>query len=529
MNCPLCRAKMVERDGKYGKFWGCSKFPKCKGIVKIETPTFIVSSAPQKVIGSAQQEVIWKEILEGTQHLVIEARAGTGKSFTIVHASTLVSGLKVGFAAFNSHIAKELKEKGVNAFTNHSLGFAAVRNAYGKVELDENKVDGILDELLGEKTEGLEYIKNMTSRLVSLCKFNLLSGTYQELDYLSTHHALDLNDSKDVIFSLVPKVLEISKSRTSVIDFDDMVWFPIIHNLPIEQYDLLFVDESQDLNAAQQALVLKSIGTSGRMVVVGDSKQAIYGFSGADTESMNTFRNKLANTSRGVTTLPLTVTRRCPKSHITLAQNIVPDIEALPNAIEGTVETLSLYAAQDKMQAGDLVICRVNAPLISIAYSLIRDGIKAVIKGRDIGKGIQALIKKLKVKTIEELYNKIEAYRGKELAKLNERGKKAQGQIIALNDKCDTILALGEGVRDLSELKAKVENLFSDKDDKNAVICSSVHRAKGLEAFRVFIAKPELMPHPKALDLDWQLTQEMNIKYIAFTRSKKELIFIKDK
>lgn len=29
--CPICRSKMVLKDSRYGKFWGCSQWPKCKG------------------------------------------------------------------------------------------------------------------------------------------------------------------------------------------------------------------------------------------------------------------------------------------------------------------------------------------------------------------------------------------------------------------------------------------------------------------------------------------------------------------
>ena len=29
--CPRCHSKMVLRDGKRGKFYGCSRFPYCKG------------------------------------------------------------------------------------------------------------------------------------------------------------------------------------------------------------------------------------------------------------------------------------------------------------------------------------------------------------------------------------------------------------------------------------------------------------------------------------------------------------------
>jgi len=29
--CPDCNSKMISRKGKYGVFWGCSKYPECKG------------------------------------------------------------------------------------------------------------------------------------------------------------------------------------------------------------------------------------------------------------------------------------------------------------------------------------------------------------------------------------------------------------------------------------------------------------------------------------------------------------------
>lgn len=34
--CPECGSKMYLRKGKFGEFYGCSKYPKCKGILKKE-------------------------------------------------------------------------------------------------------------------------------------------------------------------------------------------------------------------------------------------------------------------------------------------------------------------------------------------------------------------------------------------------------------------------------------------------------------------------------------------------------------
>src|SRR5258708_36261347 len=89
-----------------------------------------------------------------------------------------------------------------------------------------------------------------------------------------------------------------SLAQTGIIDFDDMILFPLVKNLRVKfGKDLLFLDEAQDLSRARQALAKKFIKPGGRIVIVGDDRQAIYGFSGADaaaldnlTESMQAIR-----------------------------------------------------------------------------------------------------------------------------------------------------------------------------------------------------------------------------------------------
>jgi len=33
--CPLCNSKMIRRTGRYGSFWGCIRYPRCKGTNNI--------------------------------------------------------------------------------------------------------------------------------------------------------------------------------------------------------------------------------------------------------------------------------------------------------------------------------------------------------------------------------------------------------------------------------------------------------------------------------------------------------------
>ncbi|MDW7674669.1 MAG: topoisomerase DNA-binding C4 zinc finger domain-containing protein [Bacillota bacterium] len=34
-SCPSCSTKMVLRYSDYGWFWGCQRFPKCRGLVNL--------------------------------------------------------------------------------------------------------------------------------------------------------------------------------------------------------------------------------------------------------------------------------------------------------------------------------------------------------------------------------------------------------------------------------------------------------------------------------------------------------------
>ena len=107
----------------------------------------------------------------------------------------------------------------------------------------------------------------------------------------------------------------------------------------------ILVHNCQDLNRCQQALAKKA---GKRLVLCGDPMQAIYGFAGADAESMPRMARELAAAPisfigdpvpgcRGCTTLPLTVTRRCGKAIVREANKLVKDFEAFETNPEGKV------------------------------------------------------------------------------------------------------------------------------------------------------------------------------------------------
>jgi len=470
---------------------------------------------------SQYQWSIFAFVQSGQGHGVIEAVAGSGKTTTIITATQLTRTTdRIGYCAFSVHIVEALREKvpvhvAGNVVTLNSLGNSNIRNTWRNVQFDKDK---LLHLLAGHQTNGYD---GATMRLISLCKANLLEPTFVNLDYISDRWDIDVpEEERESIYRLTATVHRESIEQRSVIDYDDQIFFSATGAVGCKQFDVLFIDEAQDLNRAQIKMVLKSVKVSGRIIAVGDRWQSIFGFRGADTDAIP---NIIEATH--ASTLPLSICYRCPSSHVALAQQLVPQIEAREDAPEGVIEDMDQGKFAERVKPGDLVVCRCNAPLVRPAMRLIANGIKAVILGRDIGQGLMALVRKVqKQRNTFDLLSTLmalEQYVSSESAKLYSTGKAMKAQ--SLQDRADTIEALAEGCQSFADLEAKIASVFSD--DQQGITFSTVHRAKGTEADRVFILEPRLMPHPKA-SKPWEVQQERNIKYVALTRAKQELYFV---
>jgi DNA helicase II / ATP-dependent DNA helicase PcrA len=503
----------------------------------------LVAAPSQSSIGlipsTPEQERIFEYFRAGTTHAVVNAVAGSGKSHTLVQGVLRLkdAGLRICVFAFNKHIADEMNSKfraaGItyaNACTYNSFGWRACIIAFHP-DLDELKTGRIVEEVVEDRygVDNIPWHQRMevfasTRKLASLCKAYLLDGTdMSRLEDLADKHNVQLNGSAQMVMELVSLVLKECAAQTAVMDYDDQIWQTVTKHLPVEQFDLLLIDELQDTSLVQQEMALMACPT-GRIVGVGDISQAIFGFRGADVEAIPRITERLRNTARGVETFPLTVTRRCPQSHVRLAQAIVPHIQALPDAPEGVIECLAEAEAVRGMRPGDLVLCRTNAPLVAVAYALIRANVKAIIRGRDVGTNLRQLIDKLRAgDSIHTLLSKLTEYRAKELGKLTRLGERGASKVQSLTDRCDCITALTDGVNSVSALKHKIDRIFADFDaegkPKDAVILGSVHRTKGLEAHTVWVLAPELLPHPMAKQA-WEQQQEKNLSYVAATRAK---------
>lgn len=463
---------------------------------------------------SKYQKDIFRDINSGKGHTVVIARAGSGKTSTIVEGfKYLPRGKKTLMVAFNKAIAEELKQRApsyVDVMTLHSLGFRAIKQSFGAdVILENDKAHMLISTLIGDSRDMWE-VNQSIAKCVSLCK-GFLVDTPSKIGDLIDKFGIEIFEySRDKFIELVIKTLGLCKAKKNVVDFDDMIWFPFVYRLNVGKFDVVFVDEAQDLNQAQIAMVLSACKVDGRIIAVGDPAQSIYQFRGADSEAIPNFIEKL-----GAKTLPLSVTYRCPKKVVKMAQDIVPDIEAAEDAKDGVVEEVPAEQILKLVQPGDFVLSRTNAPLIKHCMALLKAGVPANIQGRDVGANLHYFIKKSKAKSIDSFIEYVNAWREQEVKRLLSEKKDT---MVAL-DKAECLLNLCEGTLTIKDLKETIDRLFNDVDDAAKVIFSTTHKAKGLERNRVYVLANTYRPG--------QGGEEANLWYVAVTRSKSELYLVK--
>lgn len=486
-----------------------SKFPPKK------PSTAHIIKAPVKRNWSDFQKAIFRDINKNTDHTVVVARAGSGKTSTIVEGfKYLPKGKKTLMVAFNKSIADELKEKApsyVDVMTLHSLGFRAIKQSFGAaVTLDNNKCTELVKTIIGDDYE-LWELNQSICKCVSLCKGFLWDTPAKIGDLIDKFGIETFELTREKFIQHVIKALGLCKARKEVIDFDDMIWFPFVYRLNVGKFDVVFVDEAQDLNAAQIAMVMSAVKPGGRIIAVGDPAQSIYQFRGADSEAIPNFINKL-----GAKTLPLSVTYRCPKKVVKLAQEMVPDIEAFEGAKEGIVEDVKAEELLKLVKPGDFILSRTNAPLVKHCMALLKGGVPANIQGRDVGSNLLYFIKKSKAKTINKFIEYVNSWRDIEVKRLLSEKKDP----IACVDKSECLLNLCEGNLTIKDLKDTIEKLFNDVDDNKKVILSTTHKAKGLERDRVFVLVNTYRHSGGG-------GEEDNLWYVAVTRAKAELYLVR--
>lgn len=477
---------------------------------------------------SQYQQNVFSFVEAGRGNAVVEAVAGSGKTTTIVEALQRVNNARRTsiFLAFNKSIATELKARGVNARTFHSLTYSVVTRFKEARDVTMDKLRKLITANL--TGEDVMLYGTFITRLVGLGRQAgigcLVEDTQAAWLDLVRYHDLELeNDNADLgtALDLASKLLAWSNA-SPLVDFDDMLYLPVKEGLTLPKFDFVFVDEAQDTNAIQRAILRKIMGPNSRLIAVGDPAQAIYGFRGADSNSLGLIADEF-NCAR----LPLTVSYRCPQAVINFAHQWVDHIEAAPAAPQGEVRAMGTEWEPKVFQANDLVVCRTTKPLVVLGYQLMRARKPVYIMGKDIGDGLKALVEKMKARNIDFLAEKLEAWATREAEKALAAQQDAKAE--AVQDKADAVLflidALDENHRTIPELLRLIDSLFSNKAE--ATVLATIHKAKGLEADTVFWLNSSMCP-AKWAKQDWQQQQERNLCYVATTRAKQVLVLIED-
>jgi DNA helicase-2/ATP-dependent DNA helicase PcrA len=474
------------------------------------------------ITGTEEQEAIWNAIENTNDDIVVGAGAGTGKTFTIVEASgRLPTYLKRGFLCFNKSIQTELQERlpeGVEAKTFHALGFGAFFKQGIKPKVNKFKVKNIIDNMqeLGRDFRSVSQLV----KLISLVKGSMIDCTNEQairniIDYYDIKFQTTIDE--DLSVRNVCSILDECKRDTRQIDFDDMIWMPLVLDWAWPQFDVLFVDEAQDFNEMQRELIVRCT-TNGRCIIVGDKNQAIYGFRGADSNSIAIFSERLEKMGKTVKYFPMTLTWRCPKSVVKEANRYVKEFNCLDTAEEGAVHVDSHF----NPQKDDIVLCRYNAPLVSAFYDLLSQGKSAYVLGRDMHKGLINEVKNITKKenmSAKEFVQLARTNFNTQYLRLVNANKQNQANALEDKHKCITVFA---GRADtVGGIIAEIKRVFNS-NQKGDIMLSTVHKAKGLEADNVYILTPERMPHPKATNP----REERNIIYVAITRAKKNLYYV---
>jgi superfamily I DNA/RNA helicase len=474
---------------------------------------------------SKYQLGLFNEIEEGTGNILVKAVAGSSKTYSIVESLNHISPMKsIAFFAFNTHIVEELKTKTpsyVDITTLHSFGWRHMQVYYRGVKLNPNKVYQYCEKLLKFKIKAEDrgwYFMTIV-RLIELIKFNITLSKNKLLEMASLHNMDYITEEilKDAI-----NVFHVTLEDKRQFDFTDMIYVPaILDDIRIKQYDIVFVDECQDLSIAQQQLLYRAVKRKGgRLIAVGDPRQAIYGFAGSDAMSFKRLEER-PNT----TILPLSVCYRCAKEIVYKAQEIVDEIEPYEESPEGVYRTDGKI---HEMRRGDWVLCRNVKPLIILYIDLITKGKSAHIKGEDIGRSIIALLKQTKQKSMDGIISKlIDKYKQvrADLAKKGHKNLEKHPKLGQLQEHISIIMFLSEKFNTVAEVEKAIGRMFKDKGD--GILLSTIHKAKGLENDRVFLICLDLIPSKYAIK-PWQIEQEENLLYVAYTRAKKELIVVDD-
>lgn len=495
---------------------------------------------PNGFPASPLQNAIIDYAINGDASMRIDGVAGCAKTTTseAMFKFRAEAGYPGGqYLCFNKAIQREaqpmMEQYGARANTFHSFGMQALRKVIPKFDVDGNKPYAV--ERWAMQNADLTFDRDMDlciPQALSYCRNTAFTPNSDPFDMEQAMQAFGLpcdQDAYSVLASLMPELMRYSiylAREQGIIDFDDMLWLPVVLNAPFNRHDWIVVDEAQDTAPIQQEILVRSVTAQGRICIVGDPHQAIYGFRGADSAAMRNLADRFQAKH-----FPLSITYRVPKSGVQLAQEIVPHMENGPNAKDGTVNNLDDEWSVHDLKQGDLLLCRMNRPLLMVANLCLQEQVPFELKDDRLHKSLLKIIRGVcgNVKKDEAaaqvpinwFLQRLPAWRDQEIEKM-KRKKTNPG---SLRDNCASLEMLCDTFEPhdpMAHVQLLLKKLFTPG---RGVKLLTIHRSKGLEAQRVWCLNFDQIPWPFA-EQPWELDQEKNLYYVGITRFLDTMNFI---
>lgn len=515
---------------------------------------------------SDEQLSIFNEFQHGIGDICVNAVAGSGKSKTLLGCVTLLpENASALVLAHNRKVANELREKlkaygvpldsngksGITVRTFHSFGWRTVMISRGKsiedaktLVKDTKYTDYINNNLLSLCPESIEwkykrkkkYLSNVES-LLMYSRINLAQSA-REIAGVAERYSIELISNE---IETVRNLMKWGKSdNVDIMDFTDLLWIPYEGNYSQPfGYDYVFVDEAQDISPAQLELIKNVLSRErkSRLLIFGDKCQAINMWCGSYEDAMDEL---ISCHSKPWKIFALSINYRCGKAILNNVNkrlrefNYDIQLKASNTASEGV---LAYKAALPSVEPQSMILCRFSAPLFEIYLNLIKMGKNARFMNdeKDMSE-ILSFVNYIEGETLEDMDNTLK----REFKELwlslcdgSEEGlKESAGNELLLKKYNDykifeTLKSVCNNSVDMMNMvQSLCENKTGDKEN-DAIILSTIHKAKGAEADNVYIACPSSIQSPMIdKNSEWQKLQEENLEYVALTRAKVKLGFL---
>jgi len=480
---------------------------------------------------------------------------GTGKTTTLLNKVDdylkETDPDRVGYFAFTQKAAYHARDEAIKKFnlteddlpyfrTLHSLAFKKLGLKKDQVMQPRHYKD--LGKKLGFPVTYAEHqedhgIFTSDSEYLQIIQLAQLRNITPEQQYNRREHTQDLElDKLNIIYNELKRY----KKEYNLIDFNDMILNFIKSDLS-PKFDVIFIDEAQDLSLMQWDMTKTIWNKSGDTFIAGDDDQAIFKWAGADVDSFIALQDQMIN-------LPLIQSHRIPIKVHQLAMGIINRIKHRidknwkPKTNEGSLHRHFDVDTVDMSSGEWLVLARTKHMLKEVEDTLYRKGLYYETRHkRSYEKNIQEAAtdwehlrqgQLLNYKQIEKIYGYMSPnHRDKTLmygmTKGSFYGIDQLTKDFGLKTKKVWFEAFDDAgsrrVEYLRKMRANGEQL----NKKPRIELSTIHAAKGGESQNVVLltdlTKTTLDTYEKNPD------DENRLYYVGATRTKENLHIIEPK